>query len=364
MLSNILLLGVVAFTTINAQGFTFKETYPEPGAIPTAKPEWLALLKNANITAAPVLTVTPGKGPEPQSEGDPHCDWSFTGCLGKEDLYQCPKGQWAPTYDDGPSEFSGKLYDELDKTNTKATFFMVGGQVAKFPELAQRAYKSGHEIAMHTWSHNYMTSLTNEQIVAELKWNEQVIKEVTGVSPRFFRPPYGDIDNRVRDVAKALGFTAVIWTHDTNDWSLTENTDFEASWIDGNVTQWASEAQTAANGGVSLEHDLYNVTVDAAVRVLPTFLKAFKVTTVGNCNQQASYKETNAIAGSNATVSASASASSSPSTSTGPSSATGASGADASLAVAAQANKNAAGTLTVGLVSVGITSLLAVILLA
>jgi peptidoglycan/xylan/chitin deacetylase (PgdA/CDA1 family) len=76
----------------------------------------------------------------------------------------------------------------LDKTNTKATFFMVGGQVVKFPDLTLRAYKAGHELAMHTWSHNYMTSLTNEQIVAELKWNELVIKEVTGVSPRFFRP--------------------------------------------------------------------------------------------------------------------------------------------------------------------------------
>jgi hypothetical protein len=53
---------------------------------------------------------------------------------------------------------------------------------------------------------------------------------------------------------------------------LTENPNFKASWIDGNVTKWASEAATATSGGVSLEHDLYNVTVDAAVRVLPTFL--------------------------------------------------------------------------------------------
>lgn len=66
---------------------------------------------------------------------------------------------------------------------------MVGGQVHQFPKLVQEALADGHEIAMHTWSHNYMTSLTNEQIVAELKWNELVIKEATkGYSPRFFRP--------------------------------------------------------------------------------------------------------------------------------------------------------------------------------
>ena len=70
----------------------------------------------------------------------------------------------------------------------------------------KRAYDAGHEIAMHTWSHNYMTTLTNEQLIAELKWTEQAVKEVTGVSPRFIRPPFGNIDNRVRDICKALGF--------------------------------------------------------------------------------------------------------------------------------------------------------------
>ncbi|OAD05606.1 carbohydrate esterase family 4 protein, partial [Mucor lusitanicus CBS 277.49] len=206
------------------------------------------------------------------------CDWTFTGCFGKEDLYECPKGQWALTYDDGPSEFSPKLYDYLDKVNVKATFFMVGGQVVQFPDYALRAYKSGHELAMHTWSHNYMTTLTNEQIVAELKWNELVIKEVTGVAPRYFRPPYGDIDNRVRDVAAALGFAPIIWNHDTNDWAYASNPKvFKESWIDGNVTKWANAAKSATVGGISLEHDLYTQTVDAAIRILPILQKEYEL---------------------------------------------------------------------------------------
>ncbi|CAO3596688.1 unnamed protein product [Absidia cylindrospora] len=355
MFSNILVLSAIALA-INAQNFTFKETYPEPGVVPTAKPEWLALLNNVNITKAPVYKVAPGLGPQPQNEGDPFCDWTFTGCFGKEDLYQCPKGQWAPTYDDGPSEFSAKLYDELDKTQTKATFFMVGGQVVKYPELALRAKNSGHELALHSWSHSYMTSLTNEQLVAELKWNEQVIKEVTGVSPRFFRPPYGDIDDRVRDVAKALGFTAVIWTHDTNDWAMTEDKTFDPKWVDGNATKWASDAATATTGGISLEHDLYANTVDAAVRILPILQKAYKVTTVGACNQQASYKEG---ANTNATTSASASASSS-----NPSGSASNAGASSSTSSQAQNDKNAAGTLKVGFYSPGVASMLSLALLA
>jgi peptidoglycan/xylan/chitin deacetylase (PgdA/CDA1 family) len=65
---------------------------------------------------------------------------------------------------------------------------MIGGQVVAFPDLVTRAYKTGHELAMHTWSHSYLTTETNEQVVAELMWTATAIKEVTGVTPRFYRP--------------------------------------------------------------------------------------------------------------------------------------------------------------------------------
>ncbi|KAI9474056.1 MAG: hypothetical protein EXX96DRAFT_580450 [Benjaminiella poitrasii] len=288
--------------TTTTSTFKFTETYPEPYIIPTAKPEWLELIKNINITKAPVYTNINDAGPQPEVAGeDPYCDWTFTGCFGKDDLYECPKGQWALTYDDGPSEFSPKLYDYLDSVKVKATFFMVGGQVVQFPDYALRAYQSGHEIAMHTWSHNYMTTLTNEQIVAELKWNELAIKEVTGVSPRFFRPPYGDIDNRVRDVAAALGFIPVIWNHDTNDWAYASNpTVFKESWIDGNVTAWANE--NATTGGISLEHDLYTETVDAAIRILPILQNSYTFVPAGQCNGVQVYKELNSTTTTNNTT--------------------------------------------------------------
>lgn len=100
----------------------------------------------------------------------------------------CPKGMWGLTYDDGPSEFSPALYDFLKTTNQKATLFMIGANAIKYPAIVKRAYDEGHELAIHTWTHSYMTTLTNEQIIAELKWTELAIKEITGVSPRLFRP--------------------------------------------------------------------------------------------------------------------------------------------------------------------------------
>lgn len=53
---------------------------------------------------------------------------------------------------------------------------------------------SGHQIAVHTWSHPYLTTLTNEQIIAELGWTKKIMKDVTGVTPNMMRPPFGDIE--------------------------------------------------------------------------------------------------------------------------------------------------------------------------
>lgn len=104
------------------------------------------------------------------------------------DISTCPDGKWGLTYDDGPTEFSPALYDFLDQKKQKATFFMIGGQVVKFRDHAKRAFDAGHELAGHTWSHSYLTTLTNEQIVGELMWTARAIEEVTGKKPRYFRP--------------------------------------------------------------------------------------------------------------------------------------------------------------------------------
>ncbi|OBZ82634.1 Chitin deacetylase [Choanephora cucurbitarum] len=286
---------------------TTKESYPADGSKPVPKPEWLELIKNANITNAPVLKSQGSDGPS-TSGPDNYCDWAKSGCVGTS-IAACPKGMWGLTFDDGPSNVSPVLYDFLKTTNQKATLFMIGSNVIKYPQTVKRAYDEGHEIAIHTWTHSYMTTLTNEQIVAELKWTELAIKEIIGVSPRLFRPPYGDIDNRVRDIGTALGFTSVIWNHDTNDWMLAENyPGFKASYIDGNFTEWINEAKTASSGGLSLEHDILKPTVDAAIKNLPNLQKAYNVVTVGQCAGVSSYKESNATAPVNATSSAVSSA--------------------------------------------------------
>jgi len=115
---------------------------------------------------------------------------------------------------------------------------------------------------------------------------------------------------------------------------LGEDTSFQADWIDANATAWVNEASNATVGGVSLEHDLYAGTVDAAIRILPILKKAYDVKPVGVCAGMASvYKE------SNVTVSASAS-------SAAPANPTGASTSSAS--VVANAGVNGAGSSSAG----------------
>ncbi|KAI9495827.1 hypothetical protein BDB00DRAFT_937378 [Zychaea mexicana] len=290
MLAKLFVIASIGLAAANAQ-FQFKDTYPAAYTVPTPKPEWLDLIKDVKITNAPPLTTENGVLVTPSNVNeDPYCTWTFTQCLGPDDVHTCPTQKWSLTYDDGPSQYTPKLLDFLKEINEKATFFVVGGQVLQYPEILKRAYDEGHEIAMHSWSHKNMATLTNEELVGELKWNEQVIKEVIGVSPRFFRPPFGNMDDRVRDIVKALGFTPVIWSVDTNDWYLTEHADtFPVSYITGNVTQWASQAATT--GGNSLGHDLYAETVDAAIEYIPILSKAFDLTSVGECNNLQSYKE-------------------------------------------------------------------------
>lgn len=87
---------------------------------------------------------------------DANCWWTCGGCTRDSDVTVCPlrKDVFGASWDDGPSDDTPRLLDELDKENLKATFFVVGSRVLSRPEILQREYMSGHQISVHTWSHN------------------------------------------------------------------------------------------------------------------------------------------------------------------------------------------------------------------
>ncbi|EGF84309.1 hypothetical protein BATDEDRAFT_4648, partial [Batrachochytrium dendrobatidis JAM81] len=194
--------------------------------------------------------------------------WGCFNCTQPTDAVACPQhNSWALSYDDGPSPDTPALLALLAKLNVKATFCVVGSRVLARPEILRQAYDAGHQICAHTWSHRFLTSQTNEQIVAEFEWGLQIIEQVTGARPAYARPPFGDMDDRVRAVLKSMNLTPLLWNRDTFDWNLGDpNSGFQAGWITGNFTNWIATAGTTSTGFMSLEHDLYP---QSAAQTLP-----------------------------------------------------------------------------------------------
>jgi len=98
------------------------------------------------------------------------------------------------TYDDGPGFYTTQLLDYLDSVNLKSTFFVVGSRALSFPTILQSEYLKQHQVAVHTWSHPPLTTLSNEQIIAEFGWTKKIMHDVLGVTPNMMRPPFGDIE--------------------------------------------------------------------------------------------------------------------------------------------------------------------------
>ncbi|KAF8926738.1 hypothetical protein EDD21DRAFT_174677 [Dissophora ornata] len=249
--------------------------YPALDCTPFVQdPQVQAWLKLVDMTKVPVYaTSKDGVCPTDLTTiPKDQCWWTCQKCEATGDITSCPKtGTWGLTYDDGPSPDSPRLYDNLLAHNQKATLFVVGSRVISFPATLQRAYKDGHQIAIHTWSHPTMTSMTNEQVVAELKWTEKAIFDTIGVTPLYWRPPYGDVDNRVRAIATQLGYKTSIWTQDfdTDDWNVPGGTATAQSVVD-TFKSWLTKIPTMSTGFIVLEHDLFPQEVNVSINgILP-----------------------------------------------------------------------------------------------
>lgn len=114
------------------------------------------------------------------------------------------------------SQGSAKLYKFLQTKNLKATHFFIGKNILTYPQLFLTAFDILHDdIGVHTYTHPSLSSLSNEQIFAELAFTMQIIHDSTGGRvPRIFRPPFGDTDMRVHSIAKILGLTTIIWNQE------------------------------------------------------------------------------------------------------------------------------------------------------
>lgn len=126
----------------------------------------------------------------------------------------------AVTFDDGPFPiYTTLLLDTLERMNVKATFFLVGEQVQRYPYFAQAIVKAGHEVGNHTFHHVRLSQLPEPVIAEEIVRAQEVITEVTGYRPIYFRPPGGRFALSVIRTASGLGLTTVFWTANSGDYT-------------------------------------------------------------------------------------------------------------------------------------------------
>lgn len=115
-------------------------------------------------------------------------------------------------------DYTDKLLDVLDEYNVKCTFFAVEFWVDKYPDYAKKIVNRGHELQTHSSTHPKMSKLTEAEIKSELISSINKIESVTGQKVTLFRPPFGDYDNEVINVAKSLNLYVIQWNVDSIDW--------------------------------------------------------------------------------------------------------------------------------------------------
>ncbi|GAA5926299.1 uncharacterized protein JCM15063_000240 [Sporobolomyces koalae] len=214
---------------------------------------------------------------------DPDCWWTWKQCTTPKapgvqaDVTRCPEpNTWGFTLDDGPNCSHNAYYDYLEQQKQKATLFYIGSNVLDWPLEAQRGLADGHEICAHTWSHRYMTALTNEQVFAELYYSKKAIKDVIGVTVQCWRPPYGDVDDRVRYIAQSLGMTTVIWEDNTFDYDVST---LGVAKVQANYDAIFAKAANGTyntHGTIVLTHELNNDTMSLGESNFPEMQKSFK----------------------------------------------------------------------------------------
>ena len=161
----------------------------------------------------------------------------------------------ALTFDDGPSTaWTPTLLDGMKERGVKATFFLIGENADKNPEIVKRMAEEGHLIGNHTYHHVELTKVSENEARLELADTSAVIVRITGKEPEYMRPPFGAWQRKLEQEIQML---PVLWTIDPLDWT-TENQDEIVNKV---VTE-------AEENDIILLHDCYKSSIEAGLRIV------------------------------------------------------------------------------------------------
>ena len=165
----------------------------------------------------------------------------------------------ALTFDDGPGPYTERLLNEMKKRDVKATFFVLGNRVGKYPELIKRMEAEGHTVGNHSYDHPNLTKLSYDGIRKNMEKTAEKVEAILGHKPEVMRCPGGACNANVKKYAKAAGIPIIYWGVDTRDWeSRNVNAIMKKSFGSGGIT----------DGSIVLMHDIHETSVDAAIKMM------------------------------------------------------------------------------------------------
>jgi cellulose synthase/poly-beta-1,6-N-acetylglucosamine synthase-like glycosyltransferase/peptidoglycan/xylan/chitin deacetylase (PgdA/CDA1 family) len=189
----------------------------------------------------------------------------------------------AITFDDGPDpEWTPKVLDLLKAQGIKATFFVVGAEVAAHPDLTRRIVAEGHQVGMHTFTHANLSTIPGWRRSLELRQSQLILAGATGVSTSLLRPPYSSEPDALTNAdweaikqARAAGYLTVLTTQDSDDWRRP-----------GTNPVIANSMPKGTAGQILLMHDAggdRSQTLAALKKLIPTLkARGFKFATVSD----------------------------------------------------------------------------------
>ena len=161
----------------------------------------------------------------------------------------------ALTFDDGPNVlYTERLLDGLAERDVKATFFLIGKNAEAHPEIVRRIAEEGHLIGNHTYSHLKLTAGNETEFLEEINRTGEIIREITGSTPAFCRPPFGVWNTRYEE---RLGIIPVLWDVDPRDWCT-----FDTQTVANRILADCHDS------AIILMHDEYETSVEAALLVI------------------------------------------------------------------------------------------------
>lgn len=169
-------------------------------------------------------------------------------------IHKGKKKSVALTFDDGPHPVNTpRILEILKEKNVKATFFLIGKNAEKYPDLVTRIDQEGHIVANHSYSHHYLIAFfSTDRLRRDLKRCNEIIFGILGKSPKFFRPPFGVTNPRYAAVLKQSGLQSIGWSLRSFDTRAKNKYQF--------IEQVISKLQKR---DIILLHDNLSVTADA-----------------------------------------------------------------------------------------------------